>query len=97
MDPAERQKAAAIKKAEQQMRESWVEVCLWYPQYKLDEVSSDDFAAGDVELLLNVARKQYYQDKLDTLYVLAAAQNKKGFKSVRKKLENLIKNIGARI
>lgn len=94
-------KSAALKKAEAQNRENFAELCYWYPQYEIEDFATggkrEDMPIGDIELLLNVARKQYYQDKLDTLYVLAAAQSNKGFRSVKQNLLKLIKKIGARI
>ena len=48
---------------------------------------------GDIELLLNFARKQYYQDKLDTLHVMAGAQGKKGYRTVKANLTKLINKL----
>lgn len=89
--------SAALKRAKAEMRQNCAELCYYYPQYKLEEVLSDDMPIGDIELLLTVARKLYYEDKLDTLYVMTGAQSKKGFATVKKNLTNLIKKLKAAI
>lgn len=94
MDP-ERRTKLAVAKAQQQMRESWAEVCYWYPQYRLEDL--DEMPIGDIEMLLSFARMHYYQDKLDMLYVTTAAQSKSGFKKVKSNLESMIKKMRARI
>lgn len=94
MDPA-RQKSLAIRKAQAEMRESWAELVYWYPQYKLEDL--DEMPIGDIEMLLAFARKQYYQDKLDMLYVTTAAQSKKGFRTIKGNLTSMIKKMKARI
>lgn len=89
----------AQRAAERALRESYAELCYWYPQYKLEDLTGDDgLPLGDINLLLNFARMQYYKDKLDTLNVMAAASGgKKPYKSVGDKLRSLVKQIKARI
>lgn len=88
-----------VLKAKRDIREMYAEVCYYYPQYKLEDLIDDEniVPIGDIELLLNVAKKLYYQSKLDDLHVATAAQSKKGYKAVKGNLESLIKKIRARI
>lgn len=83
------------------MRNNFAELCYYYPQYKIDDFTEggqyEELPVGDIELLLNVAHKLYYEDKLDTLYVTTGAQSKKGFLAVKNNLTNIIKKIKARI
>lgn len=90
---------AAQKKAQQDLRAMYAELCYWYPQYKIEDLTSDEdgLAIGDINLLLTFARMQYYQDKLDTLFVTTGAQSKKGFRQVKEKLQRNIKAMKARI
>lgn len=87
----------ALEKAQREMRESYAELCYHYPQYKIEDFAeggaSEDMPIGDIELLLNFARKQYYQDKLDTLHVMAGAQGKKGYRTVKSNLTKLINRL----
>lgn len=87
----------ALEKAEREMRESYAELCYWYPQYRIEQFATggelEDMPMGDIELLLNFARKQYYQDKLDTLHVMAGAQGKKGYRTVKQNLTKLINKL----
>lgn len=93
-------KSFARQKAEQNLRAMYAELCYWYPQYKLEDLTNDDcpLALGDINLLLTYARMQYYQDKADTLTIIAAGNGgKKPYKSVSTKLLSLVKKLKARI
>jgi len=92
---------ARVNKAKQQWREMVAELCYFYPQYKIGEFAEggelEDMPIGDIELLLNTAKKLYYQSKLDDLNVAAAAQSKKGYAKVNSALQGIIKKLRARI
>lgn len=95
MSEAERRR----QQAEKQLRLTYAELCYFYPQYKLEDLTREDdnLPLGDMQLLINFARKQYYQDKLDMLQVMAGAQGKKGYKKVSEKYTNAIKKLEAQI
>lgn len=90
----------ARARAEQDLRATYAELCYYYPQYKLEDLTSDDnpLALGDINLLLKYARMRHYQDMLDMLTVVAAGNGgKKSYKNVAGKLTRLIKGLKARI
>lgn len=93
----DRSQQAAVDRAKRNWREMAAELCYYYPQYRIEEMAEDDIPIGDIELLLNVAKKLYYQSKLDDLHVATAAQSKKGYRAVKGNLESLIKRIRAKI
>jgi hypothetical protein len=93
-------KNIALEKAERDLRELYAELCFYYPQYKLEELTDDDnpLALGDINLLVKFARMRYYQDKLDMLTVVAAGNGgKKPYKNVAEKLERIVKGLRAKL
>lgn len=91
----------AKEKAEREQRDMYAELCYNYPQYKIEDFAEggqhEEMPIGDLELLLNYARKQYHQNKLDTLYVVAGGQSKKGFRTVKGNLVKVINKLKAKI
>lgn len=82
------------------MREMYAELCYYYPQYRLEDLVSDDnpLALGDINLLLKYARMRHYQDMLDMLTVTAAGNGgKKPYKNVAGKLTRMIKGLRAKL
>lgn len=90
----------AQARAEQDLRATYAELCYYYPQYKLEDLTSDEnpLALGDINLLLKYARMRHYQDMLDMLTVVAAGNGgKKPYKNVAGKLTRLIKGLRAKL
>jgi len=92
------QNKTIIKKLEKQLRLTYAEICYWYPQYKIEDIVQDEgLPIGDINLLIKFARKQYYQDKLDSLQIITSSQSNRSFKKAKNKLDNIIKKLEAEI
>lgn len=90
----------AKQRAERDLRATYAELCYYYPQYKLEDLTSDDngLALGDINLLLKFARMRHYQDMSDMLTVVAAGNGgKKSYRNVAGKLQRLVKDLRARL
>lgn len=69
-------KPVASAKTQTSKRELYAEVCYFYPQYTLEQVSK--LPARDINLLLKVAKKQEAVKMFNLTQIVAAPHTKKG-------------------
>ena len=88
--PVVRAKSLYTEQKKAKKREIYAEVCYYYPQYTLEEVSK--LPARDIQLLLDIAQKKQAELLYNLVQIVAAPHTKKG-EGVKKLSEHFKKVI----